>query len=194
MFEHLWYILKLKEIEDESIIDKVINDLNLTKVRNSQIKNLSGGEQKRLSIASELISDPKILFLDEPTSGLDSFMAKSVINSLNGIKDNRIIILTIHQPSIYIYHVFDNIYLLKNGNLIFFDKPDNTFNYFKSIGYECPTNENIAEYILEVVNNINLKNINLHENTNNSNIESELNEIVVVKNTKELIDDNTFII
>lgn len=192
LFEHLWYILKLKEIEDESIIDKVINDLNLTKVRDSQIKNLSGGEQKRLSIASELISDPKILFLDEPTSGLDSFMAKSVINSLNGIKDNRIIILTIHQPSIYIYHVFDHIYLLKNGNLIFFDKPDNTFNYFKSIGFECPNNENIAEYILEVVNNINLKNINF-ENNNPSDIKSDLNEIVVIDN-KELIkvEDNTF--
>lgn len=152
LFEHLWFICKLKNI-DEKNIDKIIEDLNLEKVKNSFIKNLSGGEKKRLSIASQLIHNPKVLFLDEPTSGLDSFMAKSVINGLNQIKQDMIIILTIHQPSIYIYYVFDQIYLLKNGKLVYYDNPENSYQYFDLLGYTCPKNENIAEYILDVVNN-----------------------------------------
>ena len=46
----------------------------------AQIKGISGGERKRLSTASELISRPGLVFLDEPTSGLDSYMAREVLD------------------------------------------------------------------------------------------------------------------
>ncbi len=162
IYEHLYYISKLKNIDVKNI-DKIMNELNLTNSKDNYIKNLSGGEKKRLSIASELIHNPKILFLDEPTSGLDSFMAKNVINSLKTLKNNMLIILTIHQPSIYIYYSFDKIYLLKNGNLLYFDTPKNSYNYFEIMGFSCPENENIAEYILEVVNNNEIISYNSNE-------------------------------
>lgn len=48
-------------------------------------KGLSGGQKKRLGVASRLITDPKILFLDEPTSGLDSALSYEVINYIRNI-------------------------------------------------------------------------------------------------------------
>ena len=48
-------------------------------------KGLSGGQKKRLSVASSLVTDPKILFLDEPTSGLDSALSYEVMNYIKAI-------------------------------------------------------------------------------------------------------------
>jgi len=47
-----------------------------------RVKGLSGGEMKRLSLASEILTDPSLMFCDEPTSGLDSFMAHQVVSIL----------------------------------------------------------------------------------------------------------------
>lgn len=62
--------------------------LALSKCRNTtigipgKVKGLSGGEMKRLSFASEVLTDPPLMFCDEPTSGLDSFMAHQVVSIL----------------------------------------------------------------------------------------------------------------
>ena len=190
VFEHLYFISNLKEINDDQNINKILYDLNLEKVKDSNIKNLSGGEKKRLSIASELISNPKILFLDEPTSGLDSFMAKNLINCLNNIKNDMMIILTIHQPSLYIYHIFDKIYLLKDGKLIYNDTPNNSYDYFIELGYQCPKNENIAEYILEIVGNNQLDEYNISDNDNEHyDIENNINNNLLITNTENEVKD-----
>lgn len=65
--------------------------LALTKCRNTiigipgRVKGLSGGEMKRLSFASEVLTDPPLMFCDEPTSGLDSFMAHQVVCVLKAL-------------------------------------------------------------------------------------------------------------
>lgn len=199
VYEHLWFIANLKNIKNiENKIESIMGDLKLLETKETQIKNLSGGEKKRLSIASELINDPFFLFLDEPTSGLDSSMAKSVINCLNNIKSDRIIILTIHQPSIYIYYSFDKIYLLKEGNLIYDNSPDVSYSYFESMGYSCPENENIAEYILEVISNNNIivvglqEYLNINKNAiipiNNENVNNSI--LLTLKKIRLLFDRN----
>lgn len=48
-------------------------------------KGLSGGQKKRLGVASRLVTDPKILFLDEPTSGLDSALSFEVMNYIKEV-------------------------------------------------------------------------------------------------------------
>lgn len=54
-------------------------------------QGLSGGQKKRLNVASHLVANPKILFLDEPTSGLDSTLSFEVINFVRGVaKKNNV--------------------------------------------------------------------------------------------------------
>ena len=64
-------------------IDDVITQMGLLHARNTIVgsplkKGLSGGERKRLSVAVELLTGPKLRFLDEPTSGLDSVTARAL--------------------------------------------------------------------------------------------------------------------
>ena len=76
-------------------------------------KTISGGEMKRLSFASEILTDPPIIFADEPTSGLDSYLAMAVVNTLRDLAANGSTILcTIHQPSSEIFMNFDSLCLL----------------------------------------------------------------------------------
>lgn len=77
-----------------------------------KIKGISGGERRRLAFASEVLSDPPLLFCDEPTSGLDSFMAKRLVGYLKlmAMQQKKTIICTIHQPSSEILNDFDKLF------------------------------------------------------------------------------------
>ncbi|KAK0042818.1 protein white, partial [Biomphalaria pfeifferi] len=107
-----------KKLDRESRLQRVedvIREMGLTKCANNTIgdpggtkKCISGGERKRLSFASEALTNPPIFFCDEPTSGLDSFMAQSIVTTLQKMASKgRIILCTIHQPSSEIFSMFD---------------------------------------------------------------------------------------
>lgn len=99
-------------------------------------KGISGGEKKRLSFASEIITNPSILFCDEPTSGLDSYMAASVTECLKDLaKKGKTIICTIHQPSSEIYEMFDRICLMAEGKTVFIGETSEASLFFKEYFY-----------------------------------------------------------
>ena len=107
--EHLRFQAKMvlgQSADIERIIEEKIQQMGLQNCADDFIgsphssKRISGGESKRLAIATEMLSDPKIIFADEPTSGLDSFMADAVIKILKQLAENgAIIITTIHQET-----------------------------------------------------------------------------------------------
>lgn len=111
VFEALWYSARLRlppdydDHEIEQRIKQVIAQLGLEGTENVLIgspekKGISGGQRKRVNLAMELLTDPKVLFLDEPTSGLSSEDTLQVMKVLRKLADDgRTIILTIHQPS-----------------------------------------------------------------------------------------------
>lgn len=70
---------------------------SLEEVGRQKAKTLSGGMQRRLSIAMALISQPKILFLDEPTLGLDVLAKRALWTLIEGLKGKMTIILTTHN-------------------------------------------------------------------------------------------------
>lgn len=76
--------------------EKMIHDFGLAEVSKDKAKTLSGGWQRRLSIAMALISDPQILFLDEPTLGLDVLARRELWNVIRKLKGKVTIILTTH--------------------------------------------------------------------------------------------------
>ena len=135
------------------LIDNVLDTLKLSKVKNTRVDQLSGGQKKRLSIALELIDNPPIMFLDEPTTGLDSLASLQCISALQTLaKSGRTVICTIHQPSAAIYQMFDYIYLVVDGHCLYAGTPDNTMSYFAQQGFQCPQYHNPADYMLEIVN------------------------------------------
>lgn len=81
---------------DRSNVEKVIEDFSLSEVRKKKAKQLSGGWQRRLSIAMAVIGDPKILFLDEPTLGLDVIARRELWKEIEKLRARMTIILTTH--------------------------------------------------------------------------------------------------
>lgn len=129
VFEALWYSARLRlppdydDHEIEQRIKQVIAQLGLEGTENVLIgspekKGISGGQRKRVNLAMELLTDPKVLFLDEPTSGLSSEDTLQVMKLLRKLADDgRTIILTIHQPSLEAYQLLDHLVLMaKDAN------------------------------------------------------------------------------
>lgn len=142
--------------EQHAIVDDIILKMGLkdcanTLVGNDLIKGISGGEKRRLSIAIQLISSPKILFLDEPTSGLDSFTASSIVECLENLtKSGTTIIMTIHQPR-SLDHFGSVLLLAKGGKVAFDGKEDEIISYFDSIGYPVPHLTNLADFVIDLI-------------------------------------------
>eukprot|EP00123_Amoebidium_parasiticum_P015471 comp22988_c0_seq1/m.36596 comp22988_c0_seq1/g.36596 ORF comp22988_c0_seq1/g.36596 comp22988_c0_seq1/m.36596 type:complete len:647 (-) comp22988_c0_seq1:242-2182(-) len=134
----------------------VIRELGLsyavnTKIGNSMVKGVSGGERKRCAIGLEMITNPKILFLDEPTSGLDSFTAYHVMKLVQQVAHRgRAVVCTIHQPRFNIYELFDKLLLLSKGTTVFYGPADKAIDFFAEAGFPCSQNNNPADHFLDV--------------------------------------------
>lgn len=97
--ENLEFISGIYGHEKTTVKDKateVIESLGLTAIEHSKARILSGGWQRRLSIAMALISDPEILFLDEPTLGLDVIARRELWQTIESLKGRKTVILTTH--------------------------------------------------------------------------------------------------
>ena len=94
-------------------------------------KTLSGGERKRLNIGMDMIGSADVYLFDEPTSGLSSKDSEHVIEIIRSMAHNKIIIVTIHQPSSKLFQMFHKAILLdKGGRLVFFGTPTDMLRYF----------------------------------------------------------------
>src|SRR6266851_5093655 len=111
-------------------------ELGLSERRDSVVgspvkKTLSGGERKRLNIGLDMIGSADVYLFDEPTSGLSSKDSEHVIEIIRGMAHNKIIIVTIHQPSSKLFKMFHKAILLdKGGQLVFFGTPTDMLRYF----------------------------------------------------------------
>ena len=94
-------------------------------------KTLSGGERKRLNIGLDMIGMADVYLFDEPTSGLSSKDSEHVIEIIRSMAHNKIIVVTIHQPSSKLFQMFHKAILLdKGGRLVFFGTPSDMLRYF----------------------------------------------------------------
>src|SRR6266487_2281233 len=108
--------------ERQRRITEVIGELSLTAHAETRTASLSGGQQKRVNVALELLTKPSLLFLDEPTSGLDPGLDKSVMEMMGGLaKDGRTVIVVTH--SVANLDVCDRLLVLVPGGRVAFYGP-----------------------------------------------------------------------
>ncbi|MDY0151060.1 MAG: ATP-binding cassette domain-containing protein [Candidatus Cloacimonas sp.] len=142
VYENLWYRLRLRmpNISKASLdqkINNILHQVNLTHQRDTIVgdfkkKNLSGGERKRLNIALELLFEPTVIVCDEPTSGLSFTDAEHIVDILNSLtQQDRIVIVTIHQPNSSIFRKFNSVLLMDmGGRMAYYGSPEGCFTYF----------------------------------------------------------------
>ena len=104
----------------EEKIEELVSTLSLGEVINKRAAKLSGGYQRRLSIAMALISEPKILFLDEPTLGLDVIARSELWEVIRALRGKVTIILTTHYME-EAESLSDRIAIMKDGKLLICD-------------------------------------------------------------------------
>ena len=105
-------------------IKVLLNEFGLEALRNKKAGKLSGGWQRRLSIAMALISEPQILFLDEPTLGLDVLARSELWDLIRALKGKTTVILTTHYME-EAEALSDRIGIMKNGRLLVCDTAEN---------------------------------------------------------------------
>ena len=148
----------------------------LSDFENSYIRQLSGGQRKRASIAVELIADPSLFFLDEPTSGLDPGTERSIMKTLKAMSEmGKTIILVTHNT--LNLHLCDKIaFFGEGGKLYFFGSPQDALKFF-----------NVTDFV-DIYNIIN-EDVNAWKNRfDNSEYAQNVTEVKVKPSTNKVIN------
>ena len=125
--------LRVKSRNTEELdhrIDRVLDETGLGPISDRLVKVLSGGQKRRLGLAMELVSDPKILLCDEVTSGLDPRSEREIVRLLHDLsrKDGRIVLSVTH--SLAHLELYDSILVLHEGRVAFHGPPEQLTHYF----------------------------------------------------------------
>ncbi len=123
-------------------IEGKLTELGLSERRGNIVgtaikKTLSGGERKRLNIGLDMISSADVFLFDEPTSGLSSKDSEHVIEIIRSMAHNKIVLVTIHQPTSKLFQMFSKALLLdKGGRMVFYGTPSEMLGYFAAAEHE----------------------------------------------------------
>ncbi|CAM0152039.1 unnamed protein product [Urochloa decumbens] len=137
-------------------VDALLDELSLRRVAGTRIKDLSGGERRRVSIGVEAVHDPAVLILDEPTSGLDSASALQIVGALRAMAETRgrTVALSIHQPGARIVKMFDAVLLLAGGSVLHHGTVDQLRALLAGAGLQPPAHVDAIEFAIDSVDEL----------------------------------------
>ncbi|QIF01485.1 ATP-binding cassette domain-containing protein [Roseimicrobium sp. ORNL1] len=116
---------------DAKLVELGLNELRHRLAGTPEQKHLSGGERKRLNAGLDMIGIADVYLFDEPTSGLSSKDSEHVLELIRSLARNKIVMCSIHQPSMKLLQMFDKALLLdKGGKMAFFGTPQGMLEYF----------------------------------------------------------------
>jgi ABC transport system ATP-binding/permease protein len=115
-------------------VREVLGELGLQQRADLQIAKLSGGQRKRVSVGTELLTQPTLLFLDEPTSGLDPGNEQQVMTVLRELADGgRIVVVVTHATQSL--DLADRVlFMARGGRVAYFGPPGEALGYFARHG------------------------------------------------------------
>jgi len=116
--------------ELDNRLDRILAETGLEAIADRRVKVLSGGQKRRLGLAMELVSDPKLLLCDEVTSGLDPRSEREIVHLLHDLsrKEGRVVISVTH--SLAHLELYDSILVLHEGRVVFHGPPLQLAHYF----------------------------------------------------------------
>lgn len=117
--------------EADERVDEVMRELDLMDRRDVQISKLSGGQQKRASIAAELIARPGLFFLDEPTSGLDPGLTRRVTAIIRGLASAGGTAVIVSHDVESLQAADEIVFLAGGGRIVFIGTPAEALAYFE---------------------------------------------------------------
>jgi ABC-type multidrug transport system ATPase subunit/ABC-type multidrug transport system permease subunit len=124
------------DTEIEAAVDRVLSELDLEPHADKLVKNVSGGQRKRVGVAVELLSRPGILFLDEPGTGLDPGLEKRLMELLHELsRDSRPIVTITHSTKHL--DLCDKLAVMAAGGvLVYYGPPQDALSFFEVAEYD----------------------------------------------------------
>ena len=116
--------LKLNRGEQQQRLEELLEDLNITHIRDSKGYALSGGERRRVEIARSLVLDPSFLLLDEPFAGIDPIAVIDIQSIISQLRERGIGILISDHNVRETLGVCDQAYILNQGKVLEFGTPE----------------------------------------------------------------------
>ncbi|KAJ8773482.1 hypothetical protein K2173_004312 [Erythroxylum novogranatense] len=147
----------LKGVESSLITDYTLKLLGLdickdTIVGDEMIRGISGGQKKRVTTGEMIVGPTKTLFMDEISTGLDSSTTYQIVKCLQQIVHltEATIFVSLLQPAPETFDLFDDIYLLSEGQIIYQGPREHIVEFFESCGFKCPERKGTADFLQEV--------------------------------------------
>ena len=124
--ENILSVLEVQKYDKNykfQILEELLAEFNLNKIRNSNGATLSGGERRRTEIARALASNPSFILLDEPLAGIDPIAINDVRNLINKLKSKNIGVLITDHNVRETLSIVDRAYILFDGSVIMSGSP-----------------------------------------------------------------------
>ncbi len=124
--ENILSVLEVQKYDKNNkiqILEELLAEFNLNKIRNSNGATLSGGERRRTEIARALASNPSFILLDEPLAGIDPIAINDVRNLINKLKSKNIGVLITDHNVRETLSIVDRAYILFDGSVIMSGSP-----------------------------------------------------------------------
>jgi lipopolysaccharide export system ATP-binding protein len=98
--------------------DRLLEELNLSRLRRQKAFTLSGGERRRVEIARALVTDPDFILLDEPFTGVDPIAVEEIQEILGGLKERGLGVLITDHNVRETLHITDRAYIMNEGRIL----------------------------------------------------------------------------
>jgi lipopolysaccharide export system ATP-binding protein len=125
--ENIQAVLELQKYSSDELharLDSLLNDLNITHIRDNPAISLSGGERRRVEIARALASNPRFILLDEPFAGVDPIAVLDIQKIVRFLKERGIGVLITDHNVRETLGICDRAYIINAGSVMAEGKPD----------------------------------------------------------------------
>lgn len=123
MLDHLAVLKGIPRAARKSVVNALLQRVNLWEARNKSVSSYSGGMRQRFGIAQALLGDPQLIIVDEPTAGLDPGERNRFYNLLSEIGENVIVILSTHIVE-DVKELCSNMAIINQGRVLYAGTPD----------------------------------------------------------------------